>query len=130
MMTLKLHCRYKWPRKKLSEKKKLQAHNALQGKQHIARQLPTCSSMSKYMKQMWRDSNKISLWLKKRVNDILEEFKENWIKKRVKVAVCRESSWQPEKSRNGEKLETMKDHAQETIQQSSASRALTPYPSR
>lgn len=88
----------------------------MQGKQHIARQLLNCSSRGKYTKQMWRDSNKISLWLKKRVNDILEELKKNWIKKMVKVTFWRESLWQPEKFQNGEKLETVKDHAQETIQ--------------
>lgn len=42
--------------------------------------------------------------------------KKNWIKKMVKVTFWRESLWQPEKFQNGEKLETVKDHAQETIQ--------------
>lgn len=68
-------------REAFREKKNHQTHNGMQGKQHIARQLLNCSSRGKYMKQMWRYSNKISLWLKKRVNDILEELKKTELKK-------------------------------------------------
>lgn len=65
-------------------------------------------------KTWWLYTNKSSLWLRKRVNGILEEFKENQMeKKRVQVAVWGEGSPQMEKPWNGEKLETMKDHAQE-----------------
>lgn len=48
-------------REAFREKKNHQTHNGMQGKQHIARQLLNCSSRGKYMKQMWRYSNKISL---------------------------------------------------------------------